>query len=159
MKGRSDTTAAHAGATRAGFSLIEGLIAVSIGLLLLSITVRAMAPVRQASAVRSADHVVRTLMSRARAEAIERGDIVELRFDPSGDSAWVQAGSTQVDRFDFHDELGINVTAYGPVTVCMTPRGVADANCNQPTIPLIGLSLGGSYTSLKILPSGQIVAP
>ena len=142
-----------------GFSIVELMLALAIGFVLLGITVRAMAPVRQASAVRSGDFVVRSMLSRARAEAIERNETVLMRLDPTGDTAWIQAGTDQVDRFDFHEELGVNVLAAQAVTICMTARGVADANCNYPLLPMIGLRVGGKSTYLQVLPSGQIITP
>lgn len=145
--------------TRAGFSLIEGILALAIGLVLLSITARAMAPVREASALRSGDQVVRSMLSRTRAEAIQRGETVRLRFDPTGDTAWIQASAGQLDRFDFDDELGVDLRASHSVTVCMTPNGVADANCSFPSIALIGLSTGTSHRFVTMLPSGQVISP
>lgn len=142
---------------RAGFSLIEMTLAMAIGLVLFSATVKAMAPVRESSAMRSSDQVMRVLMSRARAEAIERGATVLMRVDPVGDSAWLEAAGQQIDRFDFHSELAVDVFAQTDVTVCMTPRGVSDSNCNQPSLPVVGFKAGGAATYIKILPSGQLI--
>ena len=140
-----------------GFSILEIIISLAIGLVLLSITAKAMSPAREATAVRSADQAVRSLVSRARAESIQRGTDVEFRVDPTGDSAWIQVGGQQITRFDFHDELGIDVLSTHAVTVCMTPRGVADANCNTPSVPTIGFHSGSKTRYVKILPSGQVV--
>lgn len=145
--------------TRSGFTLVELMIAVAIGLTLLSMAGKAMSPMREATALRSADYAVQSLVSRTRATAIKRGETVRLHIDPVGDTAWIQAGSTQVTRFDFDMELRADVLAGTAITVCMTARGTGDPTCSNPTPAIVGLKVGDAIRYVNILPSGQVLAP
>ena len=145
--------------TRSGFTLIEVMIALAVGLTLLSMAGQALSPVREATALRSADYAVQYLVSRTRSTAIKRGETVRLHIDPVGDTAWIQAGNTQVTRFDFGLELRADVLAGAAITVCMTARGTGDPNCSYPNPAIVGLKVGEALRYVTILPSGQVVAP
>ncbi len=145
---------------KAGFTLPEVALALVISLILLSLTFRAAQPALEASSVRSAEHVFRSLSSRARAHAIERGTMVRLNIDPDGDSVWITRGNVTVESYDFRSELGIDLrTNKGPASVCMTPRGYADPNCSSPSVFLTYFEAPGITRLVKVLPMGQIVEP
>ena len=156
---QDSTNAPSPQGVRAGFTVVELLIALVIGLTLLSMAGQALSPVREASALRSSDYAIQYLVSRARATAIERRETVRHRIDPVGDTAWIQAGTDQVTRFDFDAELGADVVAGHTVTVCMTARGTGDPTCSQPTPAVIGLKVAEATRYVTILPSGQVITP
>jgi len=147
--------------SRTGFTLPEMAIALAIGLVLLAISFRAAQPAIQATSVRSAEQVFRTIHARARGLAIERGAIARFNVDPHGDSVWVQLGNEQIESFDFREEFGIDLrTNVGTATsVCMTPRGVADPNCSSHVVFLAFFDSPSRSTGVKVLPLGQIVEP
>lgn len=142
---------------RAGFTIVELMMTLTVGLTLLSMTGKALSPVRENTALRSADYAIQYLVSRARSTAIERGETVRLHIDPVGDTAWIQASGTQVTRFDFAVELHADVIAAHQITVCMTSRGTGDPNCSNPTPAIVGLKVGEALRYVTILPSGQVV--
>jgi Tfp pilus assembly protein FimT len=144
--------------SQAGFTILEGMVALSVSLLMLSISIRAVAPVREASSVRSADQVFRSMVTLARSHAIERGQPVQLRVDVSGDSAWVTRGNQLVDRYDFRGELDVDLISKRPITVCLMPNGVADANCSSPALADLSFQQGGTSRAVQILPTGHVVA-
>jgi Tfp pilus assembly protein FimT len=134
------------------------MVALTVSLVMISLSIKAIAPVREATSVRSADHVFRSMVSFARAHAIERGQPVQLRVDARGDSAWVQRGTQRVDRYDFRGELGIDVVSDQPVTVCMMPNGVGNANCSSPSVADLMFQQGGTAKAVRVLPTGHVVA-
>lgn len=144
---------------RSGFTLVELMMTLTVGITLLSMAGKALSPVRENTALRSADYAIQYLVSRARSTAIERGETVRLRIDPVGDTAWIEAGGTTVTNFDFGVELHADVIAQHSITVCMNSRGTGDANCSFPTPALVGLKVGEALRYVTILPSGQVLVP
>lgn len=151
----------HRSASRLGFTLPEVAVAVAIGAVLLSISFKAAQPAIQATSVRSAETVFRSLHARARGIAVERGQVVRLNVDPAGDSIWIQMGNTRLETFNFHKEFGLDVRTNGggSASVCMTPRGVADPGCSQPSTFAVFFDSANRTSAVKILPMGQIVEP
>lgn len=137
--------------------MVELAMTLTVGLTLLSMTGKALSPVRENTALRSADYAIQYLVSRARSTAIERGETVRLHIDPVGDTAWIQAGADQVASFDFAVELRTDVVAGHHITVCMTSRGTGDPNCSNPTPAIVGLKIADALRYVTILPSGQVV--
>lgn len=119
-------------ATRFGFTLVELLVSLAVGAVLVGIAMTAMAPARASYAVRSARATMGTLVSRARAEAVERGQPVFFEIEPGGDSAWVRADTTIIELIRFHEAMSIDIVS-PPVSVCMTARGIAEPACGTAT--------------------------
>lgn len=71
-----------------------------------------------------------TLVSRARAEAVERGQPVFFEIAPDGDSAWVRADTTVIEIIRFREAMSVDVITT-PVTLCMTARGIAEPACGS----------------------------
>lgn len=142
---------------RGGFTVMETLTAVSIGLVLLSMTVRSLSPVQERTALRSAEQAFRGLVARTRAQAIERGEDAVLRLDAAGDSAWIVRGTQRVEGFAFDSELAVDVQTNVPVVICMTPRGVADPACGTNAVMTILFQRGGASSAIQVLPLGQIL--
>lgn len=115
-------------ATRLGFTLVELLVSLAVGAVLVGIAMTAMAPARASYAVRSARATMGTLVSRARAEAVERGQPVFFEIAPEGDSAWVRSDSTVIEIIRFREAMSVDVVS-PPVSFCMTARGIAEPAC------------------------------
>ena len=143
--------------SRRGYSVLETLTAVSIGMVLLSVSVRALSPVQENTAVRSADQAFRTLLAKTRSQAIERGENAILYLDAAGDSAWIERGNQKVDGFKFGEEFGVDVRTAGAVQICMTPKGLASTSCGTATLMTISFQVGSASRSLKVLPLGQVI--
>ncbi len=105
--------------------------------------------------VNAAQESVVALQARARAHAVERGTTVDFHLDPAGDSAWVEIdGETlEVARFD-----DVDLQASGDITVCMSPRGIADTRCNSFSgVETVTFESRGESSSLDILPLGKLI--
>lgn len=142
---------------RRGFSVLETLTALSIGVVLVSLSVRASTPVRENVAVQSADQAFRGMLARARSQAIERGENAVLHLDAGGDSVWIERGNQVIEGFRFDHELGVDVQTAGSVDLCMTPRGTADPTCGTGTVMTIRFQRGAASSALQVLPLGQII--
>ena len=118
-----------------------------------------MGPVQSASAVRSADEAFRGLVARARSLAIEQGTTTVVGVDPAGDSAWVTRAGVRIEGFRFHNSLGVDLRAPSNITLCLTPRGVADPNCANGMVSVFSFVRGSATRSVNVLPLGQVVTP
>ncbi len=145
--------------SRGGFSAVEAVVTLSIAMLLLSLSARAMGPVQSASAVRAAEEAFSGLLARARSQAIERGTTALLRVDAAADSAWVTLGGNQVERFDFNSSLDVDLQAPSGAVLCLTPRGVADPSCTSGSVTPVSFRRGGHTRIIHVLPLGQMIHP
>jgi prepilin-type N-terminal cleavage/methylation domain-containing protein len=116
---------------RAGFTMIELLIAIMVGLVLTSIAYRGFSGYMGRTAARSARNSFAALHARTRATAIEMGTTVQLNVDRDADSVWIQRGTTRVETVVFGGELGVDIQGSGTVRLCMNPRGFAETACNS----------------------------
>ena len=134
-----------------GFSLIEVVSVLMIGGVLANTAMS----VTAWFSVNAARESLVALHARARAHAVERGTTVDFHLDPAGDSAWVEIdGETlEVARFD-----DVDLQASGDITVCMSPRGIADTRCNSFSgVETVTFESRGESSSLDILPLGKLV--
>lgn len=148
----------RASVSRAGFTMVEVLIAVMIGAILTTIAIDTFGPAQSRMAAGSARQTFTDLQARARAYAIERGVRTDFRVDFTGDSVWIEAGGDRVDGLDFGDARDIDLRAgVSALLLCMSPRGFADLACNSFGSPLnIDFVQGGASRSLTLQPIGQI---
>jgi prepilin-type N-terminal cleavage/methylation domain-containing protein len=116
---------------RAGFTIIELMIAIMVGLVLTSIAYRGFSGYMGRTAARSARNTFASLHARTRANAIEMGTTVQLNINRDADSVWVQRGATRVETIRFGGELGVDIQGSGTVRLCMNPRGFAETSCNS----------------------------
>ena len=105
---------------------------IMVGAILLTISVPAFGNLRSRYAVREARNAFSSLQARARAQAIEFGQIVEFHVDASGDSMWIERNDTTLETVRLMTELGVGISASSSsYTLCMSPRGYADEDCNS----------------------------
>jgi hypothetical protein len=144
----------------AGFTVIELMVALTIGLLLTGIVFARAEPAREAAAVRSARQGLVTLHARARATSVERAQRVLWAVDPVGDSAWIQRGTERIETIRFGSQLGVDVVAKQGIVLCMTPRGIANPDCGTVrSVVDIEFKRGRSISRVTLLPLGQLIEP
>lgn len=142
-----------------GFTLIEVIIAIMIGVILTSMAVKGFGAASTSLAARQARNVFNGMAARARAQAIESGITTVLIANVQGDSVMILGqGGQIVENVRFGEELAVDMQATGGnFRVCMSPRGYADTDCNSFSSTIkVSFTAGGNTESLEILPLGQI---
>lgn len=140
-----------------GFTLIEMVIVVMVGIILSSIALSAFQGVQGRAAARQARLVFASLHARSRANAIEMGQMVRLNVDRDTDSVWVDRGATRVETMRFDDELGVDILGSGTLRLCMNPRGFAETTCNSfTTTQTLVFEAGGDTAAVRIQTMGQL---
>lgn len=133
------------------------VLVLGVAFVLTSMTFRAAAPVITTTSTRNAEDALRALHAKARARAIGQGTPATLLIDPVGDSAWIVQNGAQVDRFDFGKEYKADLRAFQTIQVCMTPRGVGDPDCSNPTPANLAIQIKDQTVAVAFLPMGQLV--
>ncbi len=144
---------------RAGFTLVELVIALLIGSILTSIALSSYGNARGGFAVRGARTTFATLHARARAQAIEAGSMMRLFVDMKGDSAFIWDGTKNLETIHFADEFHVDLRGSdGSMRICMNSRGYADTGCNSfsSTVSLQFWQNADS-ASVNVMPLGQLV--
>lgn len=145
---------------RRGFTMVEVVVTVMVAMILLSISVRGFGDTMSNMAVDGAAETFASLQARARAVAVERGDIARLNTDPAGDSVWITVGGSRVDFLNFMEDRGVDIQSgtAGVIRLCMSPRGFAEIDCNsfENNTVILDFVQGGASASLTILPLGQL---
>ena len=140
-----------------GFTLMEMLLVLMVGMILASIAWKSFEGVQGRAAARQARVAFAALHARTRAVAIERGQIVRLNVDRGTDSVWVDRGTTRVETIRFDDELGVDIAGSGTMTLCMNPRGYAETACNNFTsTQTLVFAAGGDTAGVEVRTMGQI---
>ncbi len=122
------------GMNRAGFTLLDVILVISVVSVLAGMTFPRIADVRARFAVRGAVTAFMSAHSMARATAIRLGTVAELHIDPTNDRFWVEvdttvAGSGVMDTIGFVVDLGDQrITLSSTQTVlCFDGRGLASS--------------------------------
>jgi prepilin-type N-terminal cleavage/methylation domain-containing protein len=141
-----------------GFTIIEMMVVVMIGAILATIAMQSFQGVQGRAAARAARNTFVSLHARTRANAIERGQIVKLNIDKDGDSVWITRGTTQVEAVRMGGEdFGVDIQGSGTLTLCMTPRGYAEINCNNFTsTQTLVFEAGGDTARIDMQTMGQL---
>jgi prepilin-type N-terminal cleavage/methylation domain-containing protein len=142
---------------RSGFTMIEMIIVIMVGLILTGIAYRGFVGYEGKVAARQARLTFAAMHARARANAIEMGATVQLNVDMDHDSVWVQRGSTRVETISFNGELGVDIQGTGTLRLCMNPRGFADTSCNSfSTTQTLVFAAGTDTAGVQIRTLGQL---
>ena len=145
---------------RSGFTMIEMMIVILVGLILTGIAYRGFSGLQGRVAAKQARLTFAAMYQRARANAIEMGTTVQLNVDMDHDSVWVQRGSTRVETISFNGELGVDIQGTGTLRLCMNPRGFADTSCNSfsstQTLTFKAGSAGSDTANVQIRTLGQL---
>lgn len=142
----------------AGFTLIEVVITILIGVILTSIALKGFGELGNQTAARSARQTFSALHARTRAHAIERGQTVRLYVEPTGDSVWIERDSEILEKVRFQEEFDVDIQASSRFILCMNARGFADTDCNtfSSTVTLTFVRGTQTYTA-ELLPLGQLL--
>ena len=143
-----------------GFTIIELVIVLMVGSILTSIALVGFSGVGGRYSVSGAERSFLSLHARARAQAVEFGETVQLNVDPAWDSVWVSRGSDVLEAMNFKVEFNVDVSTSNSsdLTLCMNPRGFADTGCNSFTSPVtVSFALATDTASVRVLPLGQAV--
>jgi len=141
-----------------GFTLIEVLITIFIGMVLTGIAVKGFGNTSSQLSVRQARNVFNGMAARVRAQAIESGQRTLLIANTQGDSVMIWANGGIVETVRFSEAMGVDLQSSSSVIrICMSPRGYADTDCNSfsSTVTLTFVQ-GTESESIEILPLGQI---
>jgi len=145
--------------TRPGFSLIELMVVLIIGTILMTFAIPGYTRMTQAKHAQNARDNLVWMGARARAKAIERGQVWQLEIDPALERARVRRRGAAIaqDSVTFSSEFHSTVTTStnALVTICYTPRGYALTSCNANNVDVTFTHADKSAVA-RIKPLGQI---
>jgi prepilin-type N-terminal cleavage/methylation domain-containing protein len=143
---------------RSGYSLIELVVVIAVSGVLVSLAMDSIGSARRVTSVRGAAENLIALGARARAMAIGRGVNATVMVDIVGDSAWLTQKGERLEVIHFATEFKVDVRGYQDVfRICMTPQGLADADCNSYTgIRNIVFANEWHAREVKLFPLGQM---
>lgn len=144
--------------TKRGFTLIEVVVVLTVGAILLGISVVAFGQVRSGMAVREGTRIFASFHARARAQAVEFGQTVEFHVDVDGDSIWVERNDTVLERANLMTELGVDMrSSSSTYRLCMNSRGYGQTSCNSfSSLVIVGFMNGADTATVRMLPLGGI---
>lgn len=146
---------------RDGFTMIEMVIVMVVGIALATMAITAFAPAQRKMAVSSARETLIAMHARTRAHAIEAGTPVVLNVDFGRDIAWITRDGTTLETVDFQDAMHVDLRGSGStMEMCMNPRGFGESSCNSFTSGTdILFVLNKESRRLRVYPLGQLVKP
>ncbi|MGD2215234.1 MAG: GspH/FimT family pseudopilin [Gemmatimonadales bacterium] len=152
-------------AARAGFTLLEIMIALVMVAVVYTIALPAIGRTRVSASVHNARHALVSAISLTRATAIRFGRTAVLRLDSDHDRLWVEADTTMagtgevvtLGHFDFADELNVNLDS-NRSSLCFNGRGIGttSATCTQ-SGGIIVLALRGKAETVWVSPTGRVL--
>lgn len=149
---------------RRGFTIIELLIVLVVGIALTSMAISSFAPAQRKLAVRSARQTLAAMHARTRAHAIEAGTNVVLTVDFTNDKAWISRDGTTLETVDFYESMHVHLKdarlVSTPLEICMNARGFGESSCNSFTSGTDVLFVqNGESKKMRVYPLGQLVLP
>lgn len=143
---------------RGGYSLIELVVVVAISGVLVSIAMDSVGSARRVTSVRGAAENLIALGARARAMSVGRGVPAFVFVDMVGDSAWMTQSGERLEVIHFDTKYKVDVRGYKNLfRICMSPRGFADADCNNFTgVRNIVFANEWHAREVKLFPLGQM---
>lgn len=121
-------------ARRPGFTMIEVLIVLLIGGIMMAIAIPQSGKFLSKRAAANARDAFVFSAARARAAAVERGDVVVMVVRPAGDSVTVMSADA-ADTLHVLDlrggETKADLLAEAVLRVCYMPRGFAHPSCGS----------------------------
>ena len=145
---------------RSGFSIIELVVVLMVGSVLTSIAITSFNGVSGRFAAKGARQTLMAMHARARAHAVEYGQIVRLNLDPDDDSVCLSRAGEVLEVLDFGEGFNVDIrtSTDAELSVCMNARGFADMGYNNfDSLLTVTLSLASDTTSIRVLTLGQMV--
>lgn len=143
---------------RNGFTMIEVVIVLTVGTILTGIAMNAFGGVEGRVAVGQARSTFASLHARARAQAIETGEMTRLFVDTAKDSVWIVRDGEQLETVRFAENFGVDIQASATrIRLCLNPRGFAETSCNSfSTSQTIKFAARSDTASVLMRALGQI---
>ena len=152
---------------RAGFTLIEALLVLIISGILLGYAIPAFNGLTQRRNAQNARDAVVWMAARARARAIEQGQVQLLEIDPANHRAWIVRRNTgtalasdTVETINFLNEqkTTLSTAANTKITICYGSRGYAIAcSGNSPTANVdVTFTFNDRTAVARVKPLGEI---
>lgn len=159
--GRNDPTGGFRGGGRTGFTIVELLLVLVVGGILAGVAMSALGDSHGAVSVRSAQNNFLSLHARARAVAVEQGEVARFIVNRERNLVSVVVGQgddeEEVRTVDFREAFGTELDGdWNELVLCMTPRGFADPGCNSFSGDAeVQIQQGGSLRTVTLRPLGQ----
>ncbi len=137
------------------------IIAVVIGSILTTVALSRISGAQTRVAVRGAQSTYAAIHYRARVHGIEKGRNVMLHVETLGDSVWIEDDGEVLEKIRFNDE-NIDMRIRSPTslteyTLCFTPRGYTDTDCNSTNaFTRIYMVQGADSMGFWVFPLGQL---
>jgi prepilin-type N-terminal cleavage/methylation domain-containing protein len=144
---------------RGGFTAIEMVVVVMLVAVLASISLRSFGSVLTGTNVRSALQTIQSVHAQARARAIERGQLSRFVIDATNDRVSVVVGNDTIETVNIGSNFDVDIQlATSTITLCMSPRGFGEADCNSfDGAQRIALTSGAETVTLVLFPLGQMI--
>jgi prepilin-type N-terminal cleavage/methylation domain-containing protein len=150
---------------RAGFTLLEIMIALVMVAVVYAIALPAIGRTRVSASVHNARHALVSSISLTRATAIRFGRSAVLRLDSEHDRVWVEVDTAMggggqavtLGHFNFAEELNVNLES-NRTSLCFNGRGIGttSSTCTQPGAVIV-LALGGRAEVVYVSPTGRVL--
>ena len=145
---------------REGFTILELMVVLAIAAALITIAVPSMQGVLASRQLGTARNALIGSAARARAESIQRGEVVRWKILQSADTVLTYTASDTIAVLDYRGDLrgDIRLSRDGDLTLCFTPRGFAHPACGDADeLPMrIGFTLGNDTVTLVLTALGQV---
>lgn len=139
-------------------SLMEILVVITVGSILMVTTLSQIGRSTDRRNLHRARQSFESMLSRARVMSVATGQLTRLLVDTSGDSIWIVRDGRTVDTVHMQDAFGVELrSTEATATICMGPRGHAEASCTSITSPMeVEFATDGHASRIVLLPLGQI---
>ncbi len=97
--------------------------------------------------------------AQARARAIERGQLSRFVIDATNDRVSVVVDGDTIETVNIGTNFDVDIQLdASAITLCMSPRGFGEADCNSfDGAQKIALTSGAETTTLVLFPLGQMI--
>lgn len=118
--------------SREGFTIVELVLVVIVFGLLLAIGLPQMGSMMRTRALVNARDAMVLTGARARAAAVEKGDVIRWIGNPDDDTVVLTSGGDTIHALNLNVEPAVDLyIASGELEVCYTPRGFVHPSCED----------------------------
>lgn len=153
--------------SRGGYTLVELVLVMIIGAILMMMAIPSFSRMTAGQNARNARDAVVWMGARARARAIERGQVTLLELDPANERAWIVRRNTgtalasdtlEKTNFGTEQSVTLSTASNNKITLCYNARGYAfSCTGTSPAANVdVTFSHGGNTAVARVKPLGQI---